>query len=316
MNPTGAIIKHYTKPQKKMLTQPNRSFQGPGEQYGGGAIGGVASAVGLLGGFYDTYQTNKTARENTNKTIAAQKAEAELAYQRQVQMWHMQNAYNSPAEQMKRFGAAGLNPHLIYGQGNPGNAQGTPQYQAPNIQYRYAAPAYGAAVQSVLPTLMSVGTWMQNMRQGEIDIAKTEELVRFLLQKNPREIRRMDNALSLFPYQESMLMANQNIAWNQWRRMEFENLHLYGDNGKEGMRAIERAKAAADLRLKGLAGDYYEPAMIMKLVGGSVAALAGAAGLGRIMSTSGKVGQSARQAPKRIKTFYDKGKRRSQVVDY
>lgn len=36
--------------------------------------------------------------------------------------WHMQNAYNTPAAQMARFKAAGLNPNLIYGQGNSGNS--------------------------------------------------------------------------------------------------------------------------------------------------------------------------------------------------
>ena len=30
--------------------------------------------------------------------------------------WNMQNQYNSPAEQMKRYKEAGLSPHLIYGQ--------------------------------------------------------------------------------------------------------------------------------------------------------------------------------------------------------
>lgn len=41
---------------------------------------------------------------------------------RNVQNWHMQNEYNSPKNQMKRFQEAGLNPNLIYGQGNSGNA--------------------------------------------------------------------------------------------------------------------------------------------------------------------------------------------------
>lgn len=36
-----------------------------------------------------------------------------------------QNAYNSPKSQMLRFQQAGLNPHLIYGQGNPGNQSTT-----------------------------------------------------------------------------------------------------------------------------------------------------------------------------------------------
>lgn len=34
--------------------------------------------------------------------------------------WNMQNEYNSPAAQMERFRAAGLNPNLIYGQQNEG----------------------------------------------------------------------------------------------------------------------------------------------------------------------------------------------------
>lgn len=32
-----------------------------------------------------------------------------------------QNAYNTPANQMARLQAGGLNPHLMYGQGSPGN---------------------------------------------------------------------------------------------------------------------------------------------------------------------------------------------------
>ena len=102
-------------------------------------VGIGLSALGALGGMYDTYQTSKTARENTDKTIAANKAEAELAYQRAVEMWHRQNAYNTPEAQMARFKAAGLNPHLIYGQGSAGNAAAPAQYQAANMQYHYQA---------------------------------------------------------------------------------------------------------------------------------------------------------------------------------
>jgi len=36
--------------------------------------------------------------------------------------WNTENKYNSPAQQMARFSDAGLNRHLIYGQGTPGNA--------------------------------------------------------------------------------------------------------------------------------------------------------------------------------------------------
>jgi len=49
-----------------------------------------------------------------------------LMYEKQradnLEFWNMTNAYNSPAEQMKRFQEAGLNPALMYSQGQPGLA--------------------------------------------------------------------------------------------------------------------------------------------------------------------------------------------------
>lgn len=54
---------------------------------------------------------------------------ADRQYGHQLDMWNKMNAYNAPSKQMERFKEAGLNPHLIYGQGNAGNASTMPQYQ-------------------------------------------------------------------------------------------------------------------------------------------------------------------------------------------
>lgn len=61
-----------------------------------------------------------------------------------IEFWQMQNEYNSPQAQMKRFQEAGLNPHLIYGQGNPGNASpiSTPDVQSPSFR----SPEWGNAI--------------------------------------------------------------------------------------------------------------------------------------------------------------------------
>lgn len=56
---------------------------------------------------------------------------ADHQFDLQRQMIAEQNEYNSPLEQMKRFGAAGLNPNLIYSQGTPGNQTEIAKYQAP-----------------------------------------------------------------------------------------------------------------------------------------------------------------------------------------
>ena len=44
----------------------------------------------------------------------------------QEYMYNLNNAYNTPAMQMQRYKEAGLNPHLIYGQGNSGNGTVNP----------------------------------------------------------------------------------------------------------------------------------------------------------------------------------------------
>jgi flagellar motor protein MotB len=46
---------------------------------------------------------------------AGAKRRQQLADKQNVSFWKMQNAYNTPKEQMKRLQDAGLNPNLIYG---------------------------------------------------------------------------------------------------------------------------------------------------------------------------------------------------------
>lgn len=82
-------------------------------------------------------KNRKFARENRD-----------LARQWALDDYNMQNEYNSPANQMQRYKAAGLNPHLIYGQSNEGatvRSTGTPDATgiAPKVDLN-AAPAINA----------------------------------------------------------------------------------------------------------------------------------------------------------------------------
>lgn len=274
---------------------------------GGSSDGGLVGALVNVGaGLYDSYQNRKASRENTDKTLAAQKHESELAYQRSVEMWHLQNAYNSPQQQMARFQAGGLNPNLIYGQGNAGNASAPPTYQPANLQYRYEAPAYGAAIQSLLPTLMSVGTWMQNMRLSEMQINKgttdterSRQMIDYLLQANPKMLEKLDNSLSLYPYQASMLQSNMGIAHTELAGLQQEFRHKFGEGLFEeltgstkqrdqgGIRRLQFLQEAGKLRIQGNQEKIAEakasytdmnitdPQAIMQMVFGSIMGLAG-----------------------------------------
>lgn len=78
------------------------------------------------------------AKKGSQRTNRQNKAAATLAFERDKEMFNLANKYNSPIEQMGRYKAAGLNPNLIYGQGNSGNAPNSlPQYNAPHMEGRY-----------------------------------------------------------------------------------------------------------------------------------------------------------------------------------
>lgn len=69
---------------------------------------GLFSSIGsfgssLLGGYVDNYYNRKAAKKQ---------------YDYQMAMWDANNAYNTPAEQMKRLKEANLNPNLVYGGGS------------------------------------------------------------------------------------------------------------------------------------------------------------------------------------------------------
>lgn len=315
--------------------------------------GGFSTGAGILnaiGGIYDSYQTNKTARENTDKTIAANKAEAELAYKRQLEMWHMQNAYNTPESQMLRYQAAGLNPHLIYGQGNSGNASGTPQYNPPHIQYQYQAGKYGQAAASVIPMMMSVGTWVQDMRIKQAQLkginqetllktAKTmsaTQLYEYLEQANPELLRKLSYGNTFLARQSSgQLAKNEQLQWaNEAAIMkliteyggDFANIRPnYNLGGISALKysklSSESQRAYYEAKLKRAMASWTDyditnpQALIQMVLGGAMHAATGLS----VNAMKRKV--PVKQVPRRTSTntsyYYDhKGRRSGQSVDY
>lgn len=78
------------------------------------AVGvGAAQLLGQGINAFSQGKTNKKTRKWNEKMYGIQRNDALADY-------NMQNEYNSPAAQMARYKAAGLNPNLIYGQSNEG----------------------------------------------------------------------------------------------------------------------------------------------------------------------------------------------------
>jgi hypothetical protein len=102
-------------------------------------IAGMTALAGGAASAANSVSRRNTSRYNTDMSIAANKELAQYAYQQDLAMWQRNNNYNNPANQMKRLKSAGLNPHLVYGNGSVvGNTSGqTPKYNAPKVDYNY-----------------------------------------------------------------------------------------------------------------------------------------------------------------------------------
>jgi hypothetical protein len=102
---------------------------------------------------------NKKTRQWNERMYATQRKHA-------LQDWQMQNAYNSPEQQMARLKAAGLNPHLIYG-GGPGNVS-QPVRSTDTKSWNPSAPQFdlGAAAKSALFT--GVDLELKNIQRDRI----------------------------------------------------------------------------------------------------------------------------------------------------
>lgn len=102
------------------------------------AQAGVAAGVTALGQGLNAYSTgkmNKRAEQFAYRMYGQQRSDA-------LADWNMQNAYNDPSAQMERLKGAGLNPHLVYGNGanaqmaapTRGSSASSPNYKVPQIE--------------------------------------------------------------------------------------------------------------------------------------------------------------------------------------
>lgn len=144
---------------------------------GGAIISGGASLVSSLIGS----GTSKKARKH-------QRAMAEYAYSKDLEMWERANAYNAPAAQMERLKAAGLNPNLVYGTGSvAGQAAGKiPEYQVPDQPF--VPVSLEGAGQSIMQ--------YQDMRLREAQVSALEAQTRNADARTATEFVRKSKYLS------------------------------------------------------------------------------------------------------------------------
>lgn len=186
----------------------------------------ISAGVSAVAGGIAQKKSVQTAKRNTDLTILANQKNAELAFERDKEQLAYQNQYNTPEAQMARFKKAGLNPNLIYSQGNPGNQTTIARYQAPNVQYNYKPFDVTAITKPLtdLPQQFLQAKILYN--QGEISKSQAS------IQKSIAEFARTKQIteLSMTMTQKRMLekLELMNLA-------EFESLFQASKNSVGGM---------------------------------------------------------------------------------
>ncbi len=104
-----------TKSALNLGTQAGLAFMTGGTSLGATGLG---SFGGLLGDVAQSQYNQAMQKDMAKYNASQQSALNNQAFQQNLQMWNLKNQYDSPAEQMKRYEAAGLNKNLIYGQSN------------------------------------------------------------------------------------------------------------------------------------------------------------------------------------------------------
>lgn len=173
----------------------------------------------------------------------------------QEQMWHATNEYNKPLNQMARFKEAGLNPHLIYGQGNSGPASmaAAPKQEAPNYNFADAALSYVAVrkQQSEIDNLKKAEEVMEADRVQKL--AATQNL----LSQSAKTTQETQQASELFQTVKSQAEANLDMTNSLMDKvsMEIKSIGVQNRLSEIQMQNIQQQMQESKARIKNMQMD-------------------------------------------------------------
>lgn len=135
-------------------------------------IDGIGVGAGLVGnvlGFFSQRKANETNLKINQMNNEFNERMADKAFRQNLEMWNLQNEYNSPEAQKQRYLDAGLNPYNMMSGANSGNATSSPQMGQ-------ASAAGSAAMQpfrpdgSVTTLLTQMASHLQNQPNVDADV--------------------------------------------------------------------------------------------------------------------------------------------------
>lgn len=203
-----------------------------------------------------------------------QKQLAEQQNQFNLDMWRMNNEYNSPQAQMKRFEQAGLNPNLIYGQGTSGNSSSPPQMITPQ------APKFdkAAAELSRAFNIEGIRTMIANRQKAQADANKARADAADAWTNHGRNVmeleadKRFGEEYTYNPLTGMFVKTNTPLVVNDTPAVRYYTLKRAASNyhqnylypSKHSLFQADINSRNADINYKRILGNYLQPQILMR----------------------------------------------------
>lgn len=155
----------------------------------------------LISGLFGTFSNQQSIDEQKKENQKAREYNLSLARlqnQWNIDQWNRENVYNSPAAQMKRFAAAGLNPDLIYGQQTTGGQI--------SGSLTSGAPANPANIGALLAS--------KDANLSKAYGALGDAMMELPMYREELRSKRLDNDLK----QQDIIGKRSDNAFNEWLR--------------------------------------------------------------------------------------------------
>lgn len=161
----------------------------------------------------------------------------------QWDMWNAQNAYNTPAAQMKRLKEAGLNPMLVYGSGSH-------SFSAGSMSASGASGAGGSLASSLVSGLFGRLTQRDKNELARQSLGLEKQRVQFTGAK-------LHQDLQLGQEQIAQVRANTSLALEQVRKQNIENgiLEALSKNSPSWLNPKDTSNFATGMRALGALYD-------------------------------------------------------------
>lgn len=175
---------------------------------------------------------------------SSNKANMELAkyrYEKDLEMWNRQNAYNTPAAQMQRYATAGINPNIVVSQGSNGNASSAPSFEAPEMKpyTGYGDLGAGSVVNAILRKFEIDNQTKATESQNALNAANSNKAAADALLANQR---------AQTEYWQGLYKAREYGIFNEFgEQTAREQFELIKANQSKIKQDIEESKSRVDL---------------------------------------------------------------------